>query len=178
MLGRRFPTILEIGGVLADVPHDGYLAPLTAAFADPAVMTTLGGVRSGDAAASFIARARAHWRDAGFGIWFLRGMADGAFAGWAGVRRCEVAGEPTVELAYALMPAMRCKGHATRIGRTALALGFENLGLAEIVAFTTDSNLHSIAVIERLAFAYDRQFDHAGLRHALYRRTAAMHRAG
>lgn len=178
MLGQRFPTILEIGGVLADVPHDGYLAPLTNAFADPAVMTTLGGVRSGDAAASFISRSRAHWRDAGFGLWFLRRIDDGAFAGWAGIRRCEVAGERTVELAYALTPAMRCKGHATRIGQAALSLGFENLGLPEIVAFTTEANLHSIAVIERLAFGYDKPFDHAGLRHALYRRTAAMHRAG
>lgn len=177
MLSQRYPTILEIEGVLADVPHDGYLEPLAAAFADPAVMATLGGVRSSDAAAAFIARSRAHWRDAGFGIWFLRDLRDGAFAGWAGLRRCDVAGERTVELAYALTPRMRCKGHATRIGGGALALGFEKLGLPEIVAFTTESNAHSLAVIERLAFRFDRPFAHAGLPHVLYRRTAEMHRA-
>ncbi|MFD1704502.1 GNAT family N-acetyltransferase [Methylopila henanensis] len=175
MLSQRYPTILEIEGVLGDVPHDGYLPALTTVFADPAVMTTLGGVRSSDAASSFIARARAHWRDAGFGLWFLRDMRDGSFSGWAGIRRCEVAGERTVELAYALTPRMRCRGHATRIGAAALQLGFENLGLPEIVAFTTVANTHSLAVIDRLAFAYDKPFEHAGLPHALYRRTAAMH---
>lgn len=177
MLSQRYPTILEIEGVLADVPHDGYLEALGAAFADPAMMTTLGGVRSGDAAASFIVRSRAHWRDAGFGLWFLRDMRDGAFVGWAGLRRCEAAGERTVELAYALTPKMRCKGHATRIGKAALILGFEKLALPEIVAFTTESNTHSLGVIDRLAFAYDKPFEHAGLPHVLYRRTAAMHQA-
>jgi hypothetical protein len=42
MLSQRYPTIVEIDGVLADVPHDGYLPALEAAFADPAVMNTLG----------------------------------------------------------------------------------------------------------------------------------------
>lgn len=177
MLRQRFPTIVEIGGVLADVPHDGYLDAVTDAFADPAMMTTLGGVRSEEAAAAFIVRARAHWRDEGFGLWFLRDMRDGAFAGWAGIRACEAAGEHVVELAYALTPRMRCKGHATRIGAAALQLGFDNLGLDEIVAFTTLTNTHSLAVMERLDFRFDREFEHAGLPHVLYRRSAALHRA-
>lgn len=178
MLGRRYPTIIEIGGLLADVPHDGYGPALAAAFADPAVMMTLGGVRSPEAAAGFIARARAHWRDVGYGLWFLRDLEDGGFAGWVGLRRCEAAGERTVELAYALMPKLRCKGHATRVGAAALQLGFDNLGLAEIVAFTTPGNLHSLAVIERLGFADGGRFEHAGQPHLLYRRTAAAHHAG
>ncbi|GLK69401.1 GNAT family N-acetyltransferase [Hansschlegelia plantiphila] len=177
MLSQRYPTILEIEGILADVPHDGYADALTAAFADPAVMVTLGGVRSPEAARSFIIRSRAHWRDAGFGLWFLRDMRDGSFGGWAGIRRCEAAGEKTVELAYTLVPKLRCKGHATRIGRAALQLGFENLGLPEIVALTTETNTHSLAVIERLDFAYDKSFEHVGLPHVLYRRTAARHQA-
>lgn len=177
MLSQRYPTIIEIGGMLADVPHDGYVEPLSEAFADPEVMTTLGGVRSEDAAEGFIRAARAHWRDAGFGLWFLRSMEDGSFGGWAGIRRCEADGERTVELAYALMPRMRCKGHATRIGDVAMRLGFDNLGLSEIVAFTTATNTHSLAVMERLDFAYDKDFEHAGLPHVLYRRTAADHHA-
>ena len=178
MLSPRYPTIIEIGGLLADVPHDGYQGPVTKAFADPAVMTTLGGVRPPEAARSFITRTRAHWRDAGFGLWFLRDMRDGGFAGWAGLRRCEAEGERTVELAYALMPKLRCKGHATRVGETALQLGFDNLGLSDVVAFTTPQNEHSIAVIDRLGFDYDKPFVHAGEPHALYRRSEAMHRAG
>ena len=178
MLSMRYPTILEIEGLLADVPHDGYAPALAAAFADPQVMATLGGVRAAGAADAFVSRTRAHWREAGFGLWFLRDMRDGSFAGWAGLRRCEAAGERTVELAYALMPKLRCRGHATRVGAAALQLGFDNLGLSEIVAFTTPDNTHSLSVIDRLGFGYDRMFDHAGRPHALYRRTEAMHRAG
>jgi len=177
MLSPRFPTIIEIGGLLADVAHDGYGEALTHAFADPAVMNTLGGVRPPEAAQKFIGRTRAHWRDAGFGLWFLRDMRDGAFAGWAGLRRCEADGERTVELAYALTPKLRCKGHATRVGQAALQLAFDNLGLPEVVAFTTPQNTHSLAVIDRLGFEHDRPFEHAGRPHVLYRRTEAMHRA-
>jgi RimJ/RimL family protein N-acetyltransferase len=178
MLSPRYPTILEIEGLLADVAHDGYGDAVAAAFADPQMMTTLGGVRPPEAAKSFIDRSRAHWRDAGFGLWFLRDMRDGAFGGWAGLRRCEADGRPTVELAYALMPALRCKGHATRIGQAALRLGFDNLGLSEVVAFTTPENLHSIAVLDRLGFAREGRVQHAGREHALYRRSEADHRAG
>lgn len=178
MLERRFPTILEIGGLLADVPHDGYAEPLAAACAGGDAMLTLGGAPSGDAAAGFVQRARAHWRDAGFGVWFLRAMDDGAFAGWAGLRRRDVAGERTVELAYALAPNMRCKGHATRVGEAALALGFEKLGLPEIVAAAAETDTHGLPVLERLGFVYDRAIEQGGARSSLYRRTAAMHRGG
>ena len=177
MLSSRYPTILEIGGLLADVAHDGYGEAVTGAFSDPAVMNTLGGVRPPEAAQSFILRTRAHWRDAGFGLWFLRDMRDGDFAGWAGLRRCEASGERTVELTYALMPKLRCKGHATRVGEAALQLAFDNLGLREVVAVTTPTDEHSIAVLERLGFDYDKPIEQAGRPHALHRRTEAMHRA-
>lgn len=177
MLSSRYPTLLDVEGLLADTPHDGYAPAVAAAFADPAVMVTLGGVRPPEAAARFIATSRGHWRDEGFGLWFLRDMRDGSFGGWAGLRRCEVEGEPAVELAYALTPKLRCKGHATRLGSLALSLAFENLGLSDVVAFTTPENTHSLAVIDRLAFAHERPILHAGLPHVLYRRTAAMHRA-
>lgn len=178
MLERRFPTILDIGGLLADVPHDGYHDALGAAFADREAMLTLGGAPAGDAAAGFIQRARAHWRDAGFGVWFLRAMDDGGFAGWAGLRRREVAGERTVELAYALAPSMRCKGHAARIGETALALAFEKLALPEVVAVAAESDVHGLPVLERLGFVHDRAVEEGGVRGRLFRRTAGMHRAG
>lgn len=171
MLCPRYPTIFEFDGVLADVPHDGYAPALADAFADPAMMVTLGGVRSPEAAEGFIRSTRAHWRDAGYGLWFLRDIETGDFAGWAGLRRCEADGERTVELAYALTPRLRCKGHATRIGAAAVQLGFENLALPAIVAFTTETNLHSLAVMERLSFAFDRTFERAGRPHVLYRLT-------
>ncbi|HVI28331.1 GNAT family N-acetyltransferase [Hansschlegelia sp.] len=177
MLSRLYPTILDIDGLLADVPHDGYADAVAATFADPAMVATLGGARLGEGAAGFIARARAHWREAGFGLWFLRDMRDGGFAGWGGLRRCELAGDRGVEFAYALSPRLRCKGNAVRLGQAALQLGFERLALREIVAVTTAENQHALGVTERLGFEYVRSLDRPSGRHLVYSRTAAAHAA-
>jgi len=177
MLSRLYPTILEIDGLLADVPHDGYAEAIAAAAADPAIVATLGGIRSGEGAAGFIARARAHWRETGFGLWFLRDMRDGGFAGWGGLRRCDLAGDRAVEFAYALAPRLRCKGNALRLGQTALQLGFESLALREIVAVTTAENQHALGVTARLGFEYARTLDRPSGPRLVYRRTAAAHTA-
>ena len=177
MLGRLYPTILEIDGLLADVPHDGYAEAAAALLQDPAAVVTLGGARSGESATSLIARARAHWREAGFGLWFLRDMRDGGFAGWGGLRRRELAGGRVVEFAYALAPRLRCKGNAVRLGQAALRLGFDSLGLREIVAVTTAENQHALGVTERLGFEYAETVDRPGGRDLIYRRTAAAHAA-
>ena len=102
MLSLLFPTMVEIGGLFGDVPHEGHLAGVEAVFADERVMRTLGGVRPPAAAKAFIGRERAHWREHHYGMWFFRDLETGRFAGWGGIRRAEVAGEDAVELAYAL----------------------------------------------------------------------------
>jgi len=176
MLSQLFPTMVEIAGLFGDVPHEGHLAGVEAAFSDPRVMEMLGGTRAPEAARAFIGRERAHWREHQFGLWFFRDLEAGRFAGWGGIRRCEVAGESAVELAYALLPEHRGRGAATEIGKLATALGFENLGLTEIVAFTRSDNRLSEAVMVRAGFRFDRPIEHAGLPHVLYRLRAASPR--
>ena len=67
-------------------------------------------------------------------------------------------------------------GYATEAARIAVAFGFDNGRLDEIVSFTVPANARSIAVMERLGMTYAGEFSHPRLpaghplsRHVLYR---------
>jgi RimJ/RimL family protein N-acetyltransferase len=85
-----------------------------------------------------------------------------------------------VEVGWRLARAHWGKGYATEAARAALAFGFEQVGLNEIVSFTVPANTRSIAVMERLGMTRNPadDFDHPSLpegsplrRHVLYRLT-------
>ncbi len=74
------------------------------------------------------------------------------------------------------------RGFATEAAHAAVADGFERLGLAEIVSFTTPANIRSIRVMERLGMTHDSadDFEHPHLpehhrlrHHVLYRLSRA-----
>jgi RimJ/RimL family protein N-acetyltransferase len=172
MLSLLFPTVVEVAGLFGDVPHEGHLAGVEAAFGDPEMMDTLGGVRAAAAAKAFIRRERAHWRESHYGMWFFRDLDTGRFAGWGGIRRAEIEGREMVELTYALTPPHRGRGCATEIGKLSTQLGFENLGLQEIVAITQAANAPSEAVLVRCGFGFERAVERGDAPHVLYRRLA------
>ena len=169
MLSLLFPTMVEVNGLFGDVPHEGHLGGLENVFSDPEMMTGLGGVRPPEAAKAFIGRERAHWREHSFGIWFFRDLETGAFAGWGGIRRTELENNDVVELLYSLTTDHWGRGCATEIGKLATQLGFENLGLTEIVGFVLPENTRSEGVMMRCGFAFDKQIERAGLTHGLFR---------
>jgi RimJ/RimL family protein N-acetyltransferase len=68
------------------------------------------------------------------------------------------------------------KGYATAAARGALRVGFERIGLREIVPFTAVGNIRSCAVMERLGMLTSETFEHPGIpaghvlrKHCLYR---------
>ena len=142
---------------------------------DAAVMATLGGVRSDGQSREYLVRNLDHWTKHGFGICVLRDKTDGRFVGRAGLRHVHVAGQDEVELAYALLAEFWGRGLATEISRALLALGFDSLGLANIVAFTLPTNLASRRVMEKLGLVYEREVMWAERPHVLYRITATKH---
>ena len=111
-----------------------------------------------------------HWERHGFGVWTFRDRADGAFVGYCGLRRVVVEGREEVELLYALLPAYWGRGLATEMAAAVLAIGFERLGLADVIAYTLTTNRASRRVIEKVGFSYEREMVHVGLPHMLYRR--------
>jgi [ribosomal protein S5]-alanine N-acetyltransferase len=89
-------------------------------------------------------------RAAGIGLWTVRRRGAESLVGFCGLLP-NAAGE--VELLYGLTPACWGQGLATEAARAVLRHGFDDLGLACIVAATDPPNRASIRVLERLGMA-------------------------
>lgn len=126
-------------------------------------------MRTADDAARVLNATIEHWERHGFGPWTVIERATGEVVGRVGLRHTHVAGTPVVEVAWFLAAGAWGRGYATEMAREALRLGFEQLALAEIVAMTTPANAPSQAVMRRLGMQYEREIEHAGLPHVLYR---------
>ena len=116
----------------------------------------------------------------GFGLWALEVHESGEFIGFAGlaVPSFEAHFTPAVEVGWRLARSAWGHGYATEAARAALAFGFDDVGLEEVVSFTIQANHRSRAVMERLGMSHDLRddFDHPALpaghpqrRHVLYR---------
>lgn len=130
----------------------------------------------------FIRRAEEHFAEHGFGLWAVEPQADQPVAGFIGfvglsVPRFEAAFTPCVEVGWRLRADAWGRGYATEAATAAVDFGFE-LGLSEIVSFTTVANDRSRAVMRRLGMTHDpaEDFEHPSVPpghpirpHVLYR---------
>ncbi|QFZ81826.1 GNAT family N-acetyltransferase [Variovorax paradoxus] len=140
------------------------LAPFFALACDPQVMEFLLPLPTraeSDAAAN---RARALVAQNGWGFWAVERKDTGEFIGFTGlnVPMATLPFSPCVEIGWRLARASWGQGFATEAARGALQVGFAQLGLNEIVAFTAEGNVRSAAVMTRLGMHEDvaGAFDH------------------
>ncbi len=120
---------------------------------DPGWQANLGdpGVRTLAGAAAYIERAcAASYRENGFGMYGVELSAAGDLVGLSGLIRRPGLDAP--DLGFAFLSAATGQGLATEAGRAALVDGAERLGLRRVVAITTDDNMASVAVLEKLGF--------------------------
>jgi RimJ/RimL family protein N-acetyltransferase len=121
----------------------------------------------------------------GWGLWAVGVAGAAPFVGMVGLHRMNMAlpCAPAVEVGWRLHPAAWGHGYATEAASASLRYGFDQGGLAEIVAITTTLNTRSQAVMERLGMVRDvgGDFDHPALPedsplrpHVLYRVTASQ----
>ena len=113
-----------------------------------------------------------HWERHGFGMWLLRDRETGEMVGRGGLQHTYTAGLNDVEASWAIVPERWGQGLATELAFACVEVGFEQLGLLEIVAFTLPTNAASRRVMEKSGFGYERDIIHVGLPHVLYRRAA------
>jgi RimJ/RimL family protein N-acetyltransferase len=127
-----------------------------------------------------VERIEAGFEANGYGLWALEARASGEFVGFTGLAPATFDAHftPAVEVGWRLARSAWSNGYATEAAQAALAFGFGEAGLAEIVSFTTVANTRSRAVMERIGMAHDpaEDFDHPGIpaghpqsRHVLYR---------
>jgi [ribosomal protein S5]-alanine N-acetyltransferase len=136
---------------------------------DEKFMGLLGGVRDQAGTIAYLEMNMKHWADHGFGMWMLRDAASSAVIGRAILRHLAVEGTDEVEVGYGFMPDYWGRGLATEIAEACVRIGFEQLGLASLVAITTAPNLASRRVMSKAGLVYERDIVHAGLPHMLFR---------
>jgi RimJ/RimL family protein N-acetyltransferase len=136
---------------------------------DEKFMGLLGGVRNEAGTVAYLEMNVKHWADHGFGMWMLRDAATSAVLGRAILRHLDVEGVDEVEVGYGFMPEYWGRGLATEIAEACVRIGFDQLGLASLVAITTAPNLASQRVMSKAGFVYERDIVHAGVSHLLFR---------
>lgn len=155
--------------------------PYAALNADPAVMRFFPALQSREGSDRDIERWSGELDDRGWSNWAVEIRASGHFIGFIGltIPRRALSFMPCVELGYRLAREHWGKGYATEGAKAALGVGFDRLGLEEIVSFTARINLPSRAVMERVGMTNaNEDFDYPNpalpddselKRHCLYR---------
>jgi RimJ/RimL family protein N-acetyltransferase len=136
--------------------------PFAALNADPEVQRYLGDPMTRGASDEYVDAIEAHWDLHGWGLWAVEVPDVAAMIGSIGLWPANIPGEPMVEVGWRLARDHWHRGYATEGAREALRVGFEDLGLHEIVSFTAAVNRPSISVMERLGMTRDAadDFDH------------------
>jgi RimJ/RimL family protein N-acetyltransferase len=134
----------------------GDAAAFAAINADPEVMRWIGRghVLGRGLSDDLIARFEREWDERGFGLWAvsLRDDPDAAPLGFCGltVPMFLPAVLPAVEVGWRLARSAWGFGYATEAARAAVAFGFAEHGLAEIIAIVDPDNARSLRVGEKL----------------------------
>ena len=128
------------------------LAPFAALNADPQVMEFFPKVLTRAESDVVAGRIRDHFARHGFGLWAVEASGAADFVGFVGlaVPSFEAHFTPCVEIGWRLAREHWGHGYATEAATAALAFGFGDRALEEIVAFTVPANIPSRRVMGRL----------------------------
>src|SRR6266516_577672 len=163
-----FPETFATARLTAERLRAQHFAAIRAMDSDPAYMALLGGPRSELGTRGYMARNLQHWDDYGFGLWILRDSA-GEVAGRCVIRHLDVEGTDEVELGYGLHTQYWGRGLATEVATELLRLGRHELKRPSIVAITRHDNLGSQRVLVKAGMICEREVEHDGVPHLLYR---------
>lgn len=160
--------------------QDDDLAEFAAMCADPMVMRYFPAPLTRVESAALIGRIRGHFNEYGYGLWALERKDSGAFIGMTGLLNVSFDADfaPAVEIGWRLARRHWGLGFASEAAWTSLRCAFAQLGLEQVVSFTTQSNLASQKVMQAIGMQQDLagSFEHPKLEpghplrpHVLYR---------
>ncbi|MPS48580.1 GNAT family N-acetyltransferase [Methylobacillus sp.] len=156
------------------------LAPFALLNADPEVMAYFPDTLDSQQSDAMARRCASLIEQRGWGLWAVEERLSHRFIGFVGLHipAHDLPFQPCVEIGWRLARTYWGQGYAFEAAQAALRIGFEELGLEEIVAFATAENRRSIALMERLSMRQDiaGSFDHPAVAdiprlrpHVLYR---------
>lgn len=162
---------------------DADLDAFAAMNADPEVMRYFIVPLSGEESRLALHRFRAAIDARGWGLWAVE--VDGAFAGFTGLSEPTFVAHftPCVEIGWRFRPEYWGRGIAFAAAQQAEHHAFTVLGLDQLVSFTTETNIRSRRLMERLGFTRDPRDDfwhpkvaegHPLRRHVLYKKRRAI----
>ena len=160
--------------------RDADLAPFAAMNADPDVMRFFPSVLTREESDEGVGRIKLSFDARGWGFWAAEHKADRKFIGFIGLNVPTWAAHftPCVDVGWRLARSHWGQGLATEGARAALAFGFRELALNEVVSITVPDNAPSRNVMSKLGMTRDEagDFDHPRIpegsprrRHVLYR---------
>jgi RimJ/RimL family protein N-acetyltransferase len=163
--------------------------PFAALNADPRVMEHMPALLPRAQSDALARSSEQHFAKHGFGPWAVEVPGVASFIGFVGlvVPAFEAHFTPCVEIGWRLSAEHWGKGYATEAARASAQHAFADVGLDQLVSFTTPDNLRSRAVMARIGMTHDEadDFDHPRLppghrlrRHVLYRLPRALYRNG
>jgi RimJ/RimL family protein N-acetyltransferase len=145
------------------------LEPFAALNADPEVMRYFPAPLTREQSDALAEREQTLIAERGWGLWAVELVQRVAFMGFVGLAEVhfEAHFTPATEVGWRLAREYWRSGYASEGARTAIAFGFDELGLDEIVSFTTVTNDRSRRVMERLGMTHDAadDFEHPLLAH-------------
>ena len=147
--------------------------PFAALNADPVVMEHFPSTMSREESDAFVDFNIRTIDERDWGLWAVD--AHGTFIGFVGLNEPNFM--PGVEVGWRLAHDAWGHGYATEAAQASLAFARDELGLDEVISFTTTTNLRSRRVMERIGMTHDPKddFDHPRVvdprlrRHVLYR---------
>jgi ribosomal-protein-alanine N-acetyltransferase len=174
------PAVIPTRRVLLRGWREEDRSPFAAMNADPLVMKHFPAPLSRADSDAFVDRIRAHFHTHGWGLWAAELRVSGEFIGFVGLNLTtfEAPFTPAVEIGWRLDHRHWNKGIATEAARGVVRHAFDDLGMDELVSFTSLPNLASRRVMEKLGMQRDpaEDFDHSKVeegsplrRHVLYR---------
>jgi RimJ/RimL family protein N-acetyltransferase len=136
--------------------------------ADPVVMEHFPQLLGREESDAFVDRIETGFEERGFGLWAVEVTATGEFVGFTGlsVPRFHAAWmddrpqQPVVEVGWRLKRSAWGHGYASEAARAAMAFGFGEKQLLEIVSFTVVRNARSQAVMQRIGMTRLAEYPH------------------
>jgi RimJ/RimL family protein N-acetyltransferase len=167
------PLVLETPRLTGRPPRADEVPAMLALYGLPEVAERLNPDRGPPTEAEVAVQLEAdvaHWRAHGFGRFLWEERGSGEVVARCGPKLAIVGGRPEIDLHWAVRVDRHRRGLALEAGEAVVRACFAALATDSVTAMVRFDNTPSHAVATRLGFAYERDAEHFGAPHRVYRR--------